>query len=158
MLCQKCKINNANVKIIRNINGDIKEYYLCSSCAEGEGINHSAMSFKDIIPDSFFNILAPDPVSEKTCEKCGLTYRKFKENPRFGCENCFEEFKAVIPKMIKDIHGSLTHTGKVPKRGGREILIKKRIADLRTELNKAVAEENFELAAKLRDEIKGLEV
>ena len=156
MLCQKCKINNANVKIIRNVNGDVKEYFLCSSCAEGEGMGLSH-SFKDIIPDSFFNILAPDVRSVLVCPECELSYPEFKKNPKFGCERCFDAFKEMIPDMIKNIHGSTVHTGKIPKRSGGEIIKKKKITDLRAELNKAVSEENFELAAKFRDEIKALE-
>ena len=156
MLCQKCKINNANVKIIRNVNGDVKEYFLCSSCAEGEGMGFSG-SFKDIIPDSFFNILAPDVRSVLSCSRCGLSYPEFKKNPKFGCENCFDAFGEMIPDMIKNIHGSSAHTGKIPKRSGGSIIKKKKISDLRAELNRAVSEEKFELAAKLRDEIKALE-
>lgn len=157
MLCQKCKINNASVKIIRNVNGDIKEYYLCPSCAEGEGMSLGGMIYKDIIPDSFFNILASDSLSGHTCKTCGLTYLEFKADPKFGCEDCFSSFSKMLPNMIKDIQGAVNHTGKIPKRSGGEILKKKKISDIRAELNKAVAEENFELAAKLRDEIRNLE-
>lgn len=156
MLCQKCKINHANVKIIRNINGEVKEYFLCSSCAEGEGMGFSN-TLKDIIPESFFNILAPEVRSPLVCPECKLSYPEFRKNPKFGCEKCFDAFKEMLPAMIKNIHGATSHTGKIPKRSGGVILKKKKISDLRAELNKAVAEEKFELAVKLRDEIKALE-
>lgn len=157
MLCQKCKINNANVKIIRNLNGDVKEYFLCSSCAESEGMGLKPKLYKDIIPDSFFNILAPNTEATLVCTDCGLSYPEFKKNPRFGCVKCFDTFSGMLPNMIKDIQGAVAHTGKIPKRGGESLMKKKQISDKRAELSKAIAEENFELAAKLRDEIKALE-
>lgn len=157
MLCQKCKINNANVKIIRNINGDVKEYFLCSSCAESEGVGLSSNIYKDFMKDTFFGIPTPELSFAKTCTNCGLSYPEFKKNPKFGCEKCFDAFSTALPNLIKDIQGATVHTGKIPKRSGSELLKKKKINDMKEELKKAIAEENFELAAKLRDEIRGME-
>lgn len=156
MLCQKCKINNANVKIIRNVNGDVKEYYLCSSCAATEGAGMSGMHFKDIT-DNIFGFFSPSERSEYRCPGCNLSYQEFRKSGKFGCEKCFEAFSGVLPSMVKDIHGAVSHTGKIPKRSGSDIIKRKQVKDLRAQLENAVKEENFELAAKLRDEIRGLE-
>lgn len=157
MLCQKCKINNANVKIIRNINGDVKEMYLCSSCADSEGLSLKKQLQSDFFSDPFFNFLAPETTTELTCPRCGTKYYQFKEGGKFGCEDCFETFSKMLAPMFKNIHGATEHTGKFPKHSGGKFLKEKKIENLRVKLDKAIKEENFELAAKLRDEIRASE-
>ena len=156
MLCQKCKINNANVKIIRSINGNVVEYYLCSSCAEAEEMGGANKYMKDF-GENIFGFFSPRERREYSCRGCGLSFREFKNNGKFGCEKCFDAFSEILPSAVKDIHGALSHTGKIPKRSGMDIIKRKKIKDMRQQLEKAVKEENFELAATLRDEIREME-
>ena len=157
MLCQKCKINNANVKIIRNINGDVKEMYLCSSCAGSEGIELPKQLHSEFFQNPFFNMLAPEPGAELICKKCGTSYYEFKKSGKFGCAECVDAFSGMLPGYIKNIQGATAHTGKLPRRSGAKLITAKKIENLKKELKKAVSEENFELAVKLRDEIRELE-
>lgn len=157
MLCQKCKINSANVKIIRNINGDVKEMYLCSSCAGSEGLDLKKQLHSDFFQDPLFHMLAPEPGTELTCPKCKTSYYEFKNKGKFGCAECVDAFARLLPPFIKNIQGATEHTGKIPAHSGGKIIAERKIESLRRDLNRAVTEENYELAAKLRDEIKSLE-
>ena len=100
MLCQKCKINNANVKIIRNINGDVREYYLCSSCAASEDTGFSTKYPKDFA-ESIFGFFSPEERREYSCSGCGLSYRQFLKNAKFGCEKCFDAFPKFFLRRLK---------------------------------------------------------
>jgi len=55
------------------------------------------------------------------------------------------------------VHGSTAHAGKLPKRGGIKVKIKRQMTDLKQELKQRIADEEFEEAAHLRDEIRELE-
>ena len=61
------------------------------------------------------------------------------------CDACSKE------KGVQD------HVGKLPQRAYREVELDDRMRALNEDLQKAVAEENYENAAALRDQIKQLE-
>lgn len=47
MKCQKCGANNANTHVKTVINGEIKEYDLCSECAKKMGYTNIFGNFED---------------------------------------------------------------------------------------------------------------
>ena len=156
MLCQKCQKKNATVKIVKNHNGHITEEYLCKDCA-----GTVDLKFKDFgadgIFDNFFNLLSPSPGGNPSCDGCGTTFLEFKNHGKLGCEHCFETFSGYLDKTLKNYHGASTHTGKIPKRSGEGLKLKKEKESLKTELQRAIIEERYEDAARLRDKIKELE-
>ena len=157
MLCQKCGKNNANVKIVKNYNGNVEEFYLCSSCANKEDFNLSQSINTGNLFDNFFNIFTPLEVKELVCDKCKTTYSNFKKNGKFGCDKCFSSFAGSLDPIFKNIHGATSHTGKLPKRCAEPIRRKKELENLKSDLKDAVTKENFEEAAQLRDKIRELE-
>lgn len=156
MLCQKCQKKNATVKIVKNHNGHITEEYLCKDCA-----GTVDLKFKDFgadgIFDNFFNLLSPSPGGNPSCDGCGTTFLEFKNHGKLGCDHCFEAFSGYLDKTLKNYHGASTHTGKIPKRSGEGLKLKKEKESLKTELQRAIIEERYEDAARLRDKIKELE-
>ena len=162
MLCQNCKENEATVHLTRVINGKKTELFLCENCAEEKG----QLSFEGE-PFSFQNLLAgilnPEMSSSIShsdtfeCSGCGLTYKEFSETGLFGCSQCYQEFDTRLDPLVKRIHGSREHQGKIPRRKGGSLRIKNKIDKLRKEMEQVVAEENFERAAELRDQIHELE-
>jgi len=166
MLCQECGKNKANVHLTKIVNNQKTEIYLCQDCAQKKG----EFSFAED-PLSLHNFLTgflggeypqqetPEGglVGVSDCPNCGLSYSEFREKGRLGCARCFENFEEQLTPLIKRIHGREEHRGKLPARTGGLIRKKREIEKKRQEMEKAVREENFEEAARIRDEIKKLE-
>ena len=173
MLCQNCGRNEANIRYTQIINGVKTEIALCSNCAKKAGMDGLDMpdfpiNFHSILGD-FFNDYAENsllPSFHNTvikCKKCGTTYDDFIETGMFGCSDCYDTFGAPIDSLLKNLHGTAKHIGrgseketngiktdsrqKETKREGKK-------SDLQKELEKAINEERYEDAARIRDEIK----
>jgi len=91
------------------------------------------------------------------CPVCGFTQTDFKKTGRLGCSVCYVTFAEGLGGLLKAMHKGTEHIGKLPQRAHREIELGDRMRALNEDLEKAVAEENYESAAALRDQIKQLE-
>ena len=139
---------------------------LCRECAEEAGYLDGFRSFgpwKSLIPDELGLLsewLRPgtaQPAAAKACPVCGMTAAQLVSGGRAGCAQCYESFADILDPMIRRIHGDGTHQGAAPGSVDVQIQRRARIAALRESLAKAVKDENFEQAAKLRDEIRAME-
>ena len=168
MKCQKCGKNNANTHIKTITNGELREYDLCSECASKMGYTNMFGSMESDFSSflgSFFGNVLPARTQATRCEFCGSTYADIAQSGHVGCANCYELFTDDLLPSIRRIHGNTTHCGKnsykantnnsVPQK--KEENNEDKIKDLKAELDKAVAEQNFEYAAQLRDKIKEME-
>ena len=107
--------------------------------------------------DTFNNFdVFPTFADIKTCPKCGRSYQDFRKTGKLGCAECYETFYSPIATTIKQVHGTTTHTGKIPSHCADELKRKRRYETLKKELSKAVAAEDYEKAAKLHKELKSL--
>ncbi|MDP4146241.1 MAG: UvrB/UvrC motif-containing protein [Bacillota bacterium] len=168
MICDICKKNEATVHITKIINGNMCELNICETCArEAEGFN-MAGGMGLVSPFSFQNILSgivdyinqgtnATKAPELTCKNCGMTYSQFKEKGFFGCSECYDNFSSTVTPIISRVQGNAEHVGKIPKRSGKVIAGKKRILKLKEELQKAIAQEEYEKAAEIRDKIRELQ-
>jgi protein arginine kinase activator len=109
-------------------------------------------------------VLAHSGLQKETgsaCEACGITWAEFRQAGLFGCPNDYTVFEKDLTPLLQRAHeGATHHVGKVPsRRGGSGVPMRKQIdvAKLRRELGKAVESEDYERAAKLRDQIKSAE-
>lgn len=167
MLCQRCNQKEANVHITKIINGLKNEIHLCDECAKETQEANISLPFNFGMPMSFQNILegfmemmggVPEKlIEELSCPTCHMTFENFRQTGRLGCGNCYSAFSENIVPLVRRIHGNIQHTGKVPKRSGGVLKIKRDIEKLKEELKMAVAGEEYEKAARLRDEIRRLE-
>lgn len=167
MLCQECGKRPATLHFTKIVNGDKTEFHFCEPCAreKGELIPGTANGF------SIHNLLsgllemnptgAPkgtvQPDSQLRCDFCGMTYSQFSKIGRFGCRECYKHFKERLPSLLKRVHGNTVHIGKVPKRAGKQYQVRRQIEQLKRELAVMIEQEEFESAAKLRDQIRELE-
>ena len=142
------------------VNGQVKTVHLCPQCAAKRKKTTviPGFSFNDFM-SAFYD---DEETSDVTCENCGTTLTDFKKTGRLGCANCYKVFESSILPVLKGIHMNIKHTGKRP--GDRvDIDVEKadRTASKKEELKKAlrmaVSTENFEEAARLRDEIALIE-
>ena len=161
MLCQKCNKNKASVYYNKIMNGKETEMFLCNQCAkEYPEISfdfENPFSIKDIF--SSFGFQTKQEIENKLiCPKCKSSYNEFKKSGKFGCSQCYETFRGQVRPMIQSIQGYTEHTGKAPKKSYNKINIIREIKILKEKLGIAINNEEFELAAELRDKIKSLEV
>lgn len=172
MLCQNCGENEANVKYTQIINGVKKEMALCEKCSKTLGVDkidfNIPISFSSFLGDflseydnsNFIPMIATP--KELRCNTCNMSYDEFMNTGKFGCSNCYDAFSDRIDSVLKRLHGENTHTGrkgKVNKKveiAQQENKLSKKDS-LKQELQKAIEQENYEQAAKIRDEIKKLE-
>lgn len=162
MVCQECKQRQASVHLTKIINDHKTEVHLCEECARknDDFLNITPFSVNDLIA-SFMEMGKTHPAFEKPqaskCAVCGMDYNQFRKIGRLGCQECYKYFDNELNPVLRKIQGRTEHTGKVPKRSGIGILIKKQINELKAELKKAIETEEFERAAKLRDQLKEME-
>lgn len=97
------------------------------------------------------------PETSVACPVCGMTFAKFRETGRLGCPNDYEIFRTELKPLLENIHGNLRHVGKVPKRLPIDARRQTELIKLRQEIQQAVAIEDYERAALLRDQIDSLE-
>lgn len=94
---------------------------------------------------------------EEKCPVCGRTYRDFRSTGKFGCGECYKAFRPQVREVLKQIHSTAAHTGKVPSRAGEDIRKKRRYDELKRQLAQAVQKEDYDTAAKLHKQIRALE-
>lgn len=166
MLCQDCQKRPATVHVTQIVNDEKNEQHLCEQCAREKG----EFQFDAQPPFSIHNLLtglmnmdaqpAGQVIGYPTkiqCENCGLTYAQFGQIGRFGCSRCYTTFGERLLPLMRRIHGSTQHVGKVPARAGGAIKLRRSIDDMRGQLQNLIAREEFEQAAQLRDKIRQLE-
>jgi len=163
MKCEACQKNNATVHLTDVSNNTKREIHLCDGCAKDQGVTiKSYLNKSPSYPEFLTQIVhsqseATAEERDLTCARCGMTYRKFRSTGKFGCPNDYVAFKKGILNLLEKIHGKVQHTGKVPLRASSQIAVQKELRCLRADLEKAVREEAYERAAKIRDRIYELE-
>ena len=95
---------------------------------------------------------------EMVCETCGLTFADFREQSLLGCPDCYKAFDETLRPLLERAHeGASQHLGKVPRRAGASEHRHTHVLRMRKRLEEAVANEDYELAARLRDDIHQME-
>lgn len=160
MLCQKCGKNQANVFYKQMINGEYKEMAICGECAKDFDSPIKIMN-EDF---NIFGNLFKKPVSANelnppvVCNLCGSTIKDIMKCGKAGCAKCYDTFRNELSNTILHIHGKTNHTGRAP----HEYKIKNekinKVNSLKAQLKDAIEKQEFETAAKLRDEINDMEL
>ena len=158
MLCDVCKTNDASVFLTQIQDGKMQKVNLCDACSKAKGVEDpTGFALADLLLGiGAAEEIEKGPASQK-CSVCGYTQADFKKTGRLGCIACYVTFGEGLSSLLKAMHKGTRHVGKVPQRLHREIQITDRMRSLSEDLQKAVAEENYESAASLRDENKKLE-
>ena len=166
MYCDECKTRPATVSVTQMFNGNQVKLNLCPECAAEKGVgffNLGGASLPKLL-GSFFGLgplsmgqVQPSVISSKSCPNCGINLITIGQHGRLGCSTCYEVFKEHLEPTLRRIHGNTVHTGKLPKKGAGKVKLQRQIEQLKSELQAAVANEQYEKAAELRDRIKELE-
>ncbi len=162
MLCDECKKRQATVHIIKIINNQKVEQHLCEVCAkEAEmmvfAVSPQSFTVQDFLKGMFHHVSSEEPQTTVSCPDCGMTYQDFSRSGKIGCSTCYKTFPAELETVIRRIHGTSAHTGKVPHRSGEVLEVKQKLKRLRQLLETTIEKEEYEKAANIRDEIRALE-
>jgi protein arginine kinase activator len=164
MVCDNCGSGDAVIHLTQIVDDEMKTLHLCEKCAGEKGVESSAVPENFPLSDflaqmgSESSSSGGSPLRSDRCSFCGLTFKDFRDKGRLGCPHCWTTFEGHLRGLVRRIHGSTQHVGKVylspdPSVSERE----KRLEDLRRKLKRAVELEEFERAAEIRDEIRELE-
>ena len=160
MLCDDCLKNNATVHLTTFSNGQVKTVHLCAQCASkrNKPVIIAGFSFNDLM-SAFYET---EKDEEVTCDKCGMTLSDFQKTGKLGCAQCYKAFESSVIPVLKGIHMNEKHTGKRPGEKVSVDMEKETESELKKErlskeLKMAISTENFEEAARIRDEIAFLD-
>jgi protein arginine kinase activator len=166
MYCDECKTKPATVSVTQMFNGNQVQLHLCPECAAQKGVGFFDLGGTSLpkLLGSFFGLgplsmgqVQPSLVTSKSCPNCGVSLKSIGQDGRLGCNRCYEVFREHLEPTLRRIHGNTVHTGKLPKKGAGKIKLQRQIEQLKSELQAAVVNEQYEKAAELRDRIKELE-
>jgi protein arginine kinase activator len=162
VVCQVCKTRPAKVHYTEIVNNNMVSLDLCAECAEEKGIDVQAgtpYGIGDLVAGLIDSAVAGemDKIGRVHCASCGYDYSDFKKIGRFGCPDCYASFEAQIAPMLRQIHGAVQHQGKAPPDHAKRTVVRERVTALRDDLAQAIAAEDYERAAVIRDEIRQLE-
>ena len=149
MDCQKCDLRPATVFMTTVVGDDLKRLDLCEECARKAGAIHpSGFLAEEVLLQEF-----PQAAKIKLqCSQCGYPLDSLQKTGRLGCATCYERFSDSLAEALVETQKGLVHRGKRPVR---------RLADpqaLEADLKQLIAIEDFEGAARLRDQIAAKKV
>ncbi len=166
MICDECGVNDATIKLMTIVGGEKRERHLCTEC-----MTKVKKQFSSLDLSSLAGLLggllqavkqddgeAEEPVIDLTCPNCQSTYEEFRKTGFLGCPACYQAFHEPLEVMIKRVHGHTQHAGRVPGGSSSDLSIRLKIDRLKQQLGRAIAEEAYEEAARLRDQVRALKI
>lgn len=157
--CQRCNEARATVHITDTV-PQKSERHLCEDCAAKEGIiiKQHHQTTNAILQQFLKHKSGLAAVEERACPSCGMTLREFQTKGLLGCPKDYEVFRNWLMPLIERAHGGGTqHVGRSPVTSEKTRHRQEGLRRLRRELQEAVDHENYEQAARVRDQIQSLE-
>jgi protein arginine kinase activator len=169
MICPHCKKNPASVHVTEigafQAQGDpaneVREHHLCEGCAQQLNLPHAPVPNMTKVW-KLLQIHAKQAkikiqASTLSCQACGMSLEELRRRGRVGCGRCYEVFQEYLDELLERMHGARAHVGRLPGVSEDDLQRMQRVGELRHALDAAIREEDYERAALLRDELKGLQ-
>jgi protein arginine kinase activator len=153
-LCQVCGKREAKIHFTEIREGKKTEMHICEQCAHEKNMT---LAFPAVLSQLVKGGPQPPRESEAvpaTCPACGLAYAEFKAKGRLGCPRCYVAFGPVLVPLLEKVHGAASHQGKTPERVRGAQASRRELREIEEQLAAAVANEEYEKAAQLRDRIR----
>jgi len=159
MMCETCGKKMATVHWTEMVNDAVKKMHLCEACAAAKGLDvNNPAAFSDVMLGLGAH---KEPVAKErnvVCALCHMRIADFKKTSRLGCQACYETFAEELKPLLAAMHKGNQHVGKVPAhkeaKGAAKAGLPPSMAILRQKLEEAIAAEQYEEAASLRDQIR----
>ena len=168
MVCENCGEREAVIHLTQIQNSQVTTVHLCEPCAAERGVETGASASKFPLNDFLATLGKSGPQEpagegfDVACAACGATLKDFRQTGRLGCAACYSSFEGYLRDLLRRLHGSATHVGETYAPPGTPVpaapqSAERQLGALRDELRRAIAAEDFERAAELRDRIRVLE-
>lgn len=160
MLCEECKVNEAAYTISVMVGGEVTTRRLCGDCMAKMNMDLQSGNIKSLLSSILSAITGNDTPEEKqadvVCPRCHTTLNQFTKSGHLGCPKCYEAFREQLQPMLLQIHGRVQHAGREPLNTSEAQRQRTRQEELTRQMEQAVAQEDFETAAIIRDQLKAL--
>lgn len=131
---------------------------LCEACSKAKGVSDpTGFELADLLVGLGSTPEMDLQAAPLKCPVCEFTQTEFKKTGRLGCSHCYDTFSEMLQSMLKNMHKGTQHHGKVPACYRKRRFYSERLKTLNDTLQQAVAAEEYEKAATIRDEIHQLE-
>jgi protein arginine kinase activator len=172
MLCDSCRERDAEVHLTKVVLGKVVQEHLCAACAAERGIETTVATHpKNVLTDFLQAVQQQAGVAAEkgeggtegegealACSFCGMTFKDFRTTGRLGCSRCYHTFEGQLRELLVRVHRNSRHTGRKYMAPATDLLTRAAtMGELQDRLRRAILNEEFELAASLRDKIKGAE-
>lgn len=158
MKCESCEQNEATVHYTEIENGEKREIHLCEECYRQKLTPVQKMvDFTEVLQGLLQGTIKESAASASAiCPDCGISLAEFRAAGRLGCPRDYHVFADSLKPLLEKIQHDVRHVGKVPTHAGAELKQENELIRLRRNLERAVQREEYEEAARLRDEIRTL--
>ena len=160
MICDVCKTNESTVFLTQIVEGKMQKVNLCETCSKEKGVArpHGLCPGRSAArPGRGAGDRAAAGGVAQRCPACGFSQADFKKTGRLGCAQCYETFGEGLDLAAEGHAQGHRPRREVPARISRILEQENAMKTLQRDLQQAVANENYESAAQLRDQIRQLE-
>jgi len=161
MICDVCKEGDAVIQLTEVEGSGVRLLHLCERCAAERGVETTVSAPKPQITDflqSVHQAMQATQGDAARCTFCSSTFRDFRSTGRLGCAHCYDAFENSMRDLLRRVHGNSKHIGRryeppatvdLPDAGTAN--------ELRDRLRRAIESEQFEVAADIRDKLRGMD-
>ena len=168
--CQKCD-KPATHKFTRILEGKAVDFYFCQEhAAEFSPLQQKHQSqmnlahlLAGLLKEEQGQKSEGEAATAVKCARCGLSFRQYRKTMLLGCSECYQAFEKHLAHDLRRYHGTVRHVGQpLPEEPDDEAQSEaepsqeSQVESLQKRLDLAIKDEDFELAAQLRDQIKRL--
>ena len=161
MLCDQCREHDAVVMVTTVENDLVRQLNLCERCAAERGVVKPSVTPKSPLTDLLHAVQQQATLGgadAARCSFCQTSKSDFRASGRLGCAHCYGAFEGSLRDLLRRVHGHAVHVGRRYRPPHAAVLERAAtLRELRARLQRAVDGEEFELAAALRDQIRGME-
>ncbi len=150
MQCEICNKKDAVVHFKHVADGEMRELNICEDCAAKNGLS---IQPPDLLTDFLMGkgkkptADSSDAAPVRQCLACGMKDADFNSLSRLGCSACYDVFEKDVEEIVASAQEGNRHIGKFPK----GLSSAEELSGLQGMLDEAIALQNFEEAARIRD-------
>jgi len=162
IMCDECGARPANIHLTTIVDGEKRDFNLCSECLARKkelSVDFGAIASRlsKMIRQKQEKAAEPEtPIPDISCAQCGTTYAEFRASGHVGCAQCYEAFRQPLTEWMARTHGASRHIGRTSGGMGCAVSLRMKLDKLKRMQKKAIANEEYEQAALLRDQIRTL--